>query len=160
MDLSLIAAANSAISAARDLVKATVGVRDFNQLATTLSALKEQLLKAQDSLFDHNGQLFALQQEVFTLKDALRQKESELLEAQQTIAELKQKRLALEQYEHFQFPHGGWAYRLKASASDPENAPTYCASCFDEGKLAVMQPGTRMERAYLLCKCGAKVRRY
>lgn len=75
MDYSLIATASTALGAARDLAKAAVGVRDFTQMATTVSQISDQLLKAQDSLFAHNAQLHALQQENFSLTNRLRELE-------------------------------------------------------------------------------------
>lgn len=158
MDLSFISATTSAISAARDLGKAAIGIRDFNQMATTLAQMNDQILKAQDSLFTHQGQLFSLQQEVFDLKDALRQKEAALTEAQTQIAKLNQKKLELEQYERVRMPFGGWVCRIKGSPPDDVSRPSYCAGCFDGGKLAILQPGTGNNRGYLICaSCETKV---
>lgn len=160
MDISLISAAAAAINAARDIGKAAVSIRDFNQMATAVAQLNEQLLKAQDSLFSHQGQLLSMQQEVFGLKDALRQKEAALAEAQQEITELKKKKLALDQYERFRHAGGGWAYRLKGTPDDDVNTPTYCANCFENEKLALLQPGTRPNHGYLVCpSCDLKIRR-
>lgn len=160
MDLSLISAATAALSAARDIGKAAIGIRDFNQMAATVAQINDQLIKAQDSLFSHQGQLFALQQEVFDLKEALRQKEAALAEAQTQIAKLNEKKLELEQYERFRHPGGAWAYRLKGTPDDDAGAPTYCAGCFERQQLALLQPGTGADRTYLVCgECGAKVRR-
>lgn len=80
MDLSLVAAASNALSIARDLGRAAVGLRDFNECAAAIAQINEQLLKAQDSLFAHNTELFALQQEVFATREELRK-------AKETIAE-------------------------------------------------------------------------
>lgn len=68
MDLSFITAANSALSAAREICKAAIGIRDFNQLATTVAQLNEQILKAQDSLFTLQTQLLTAQEEVMAAK--------------------------------------------------------------------------------------------
>lgn len=80
MDLSLVAAASSALSIARDIGRAAVGIRDFNACAAAIAQINEHLLKAQDSLFAHNTELFTLQQEVFETREELRK-------AKETLAE-------------------------------------------------------------------------
>lgn len=160
MDLSLISATTTAIAAARDIGKAAIGLRDFNQMATAIAQLNEQLLKAQDSLFSHQTQLLTMQQEVFSLKDTLRQTEAALIQAQDEISQLKEKKLELDQYERFMTSGGGWAYRRKNAPADGEDQPTYCAHCFEEQQLSVLQPGTGPNRTYLVChRCEAKLRR-
>lgn len=78
MDYSLIAAANSALTAAKELGRAAMGIRDFNEVAAKISAINDLLLKAQDSLFAHNAQLHALQQEKFDMANRLRELEEKL----------------------------------------------------------------------------------
>lgn len=160
MDLSLIGAATSALSAARDIGKSAIGIRDFNQVATAIAQLNEQLLKAQESLFSHQSQLLTMQQEVFSLKDSLRQKESALVEAQNEIAKLKQKKLELDQYERVRHAGGAWVYRRKDVSPDNEEEPVYCDNCFEREQLSVLQPGTGENRTRLVCqRCGLKIRR-
>src|SRR5471032_1850853 len=77
MDLSLIQAVATSLSLAKDLGKAALGIRDFNEIAPTISVLNDQLLKAQDALFKHNTQLLALQHEQFeTTKELAKMKEA------------------------------------------------------------------------------------
>jgi septal ring factor EnvC (AmiA/AmiB activator) len=161
MDLSLIGAATTALSAAMNIGKSAIGVRDFNQMATAIAQVNEQLLKAQESLFSHQTQLLTMQQELFGLKDTLRQKESALIEAQDEIAKLKQKKLELDQYERFLHAGGRWAYRKKDASPDNEDEPAYCANCFEHEQLSVLQPGTgQINRSYLVChRCDSKIRR-
>lgn len=160
MDLSLIGATTAAISAAREIGKAAIGVRDFNQMATAISQLNEQLLKAQDSLFSHQTQLLAMQEELFGLKDTLRQKETALTEAQSEIAKLKQKKLDLDSYERVRHAGGAWVYRRKDVSPDNEDEPVYCDNCFQQEQLSVLQPGTAENRTRLVCqRCGTKIRR-
>lgn len=159
MDLSLIGAATAALSAARDIGKSAIGIRDFNQVAVAIAQLNDQLLKAQDSLFSHQTQLLTMQQEVFGLRDTLRQKESALVEAQDKIAKLKQKKLELNQHERFLHAGGGWAYRRKDASPDNEDEPAYCANCFEQEQLSVLQPGTGPNRTHLVChRCDSKIR--
>lgn len=160
MDLSLIGAATAALSAARDIGKSAIGIRDFNQVAAAIAQVNDQLLKAQDSLFTHQSQLLAIQQELFGLKDTLRQKESALIEAQDEIAKLKQKKLNLDSYERVRHAGGAWVYRRKDVSPDNEDEPVYCDNCFEQEQLSVLQPGTGENRTRLVCqRCGLKIRR-
>ncbi len=140
MDISLIAAASSAISAARDVGKAAVGLRDFNQLAGVIAQMNEQILKAQDSLFAHNAQLLALQNEVFEAREELRK-------ARESLAERGK-------YALFELSPGVFVYRSRADlaphlsgASNPgcaEPQHYVCQGCFDKGERIVL---VRLETA-------------
>ena len=72
MDFALISTAVGSLKAAKDLGQAALGIRDFNQFASTISQINDQLLKAQESLFTHNAQLMQLQQDHFEARDELR----------------------------------------------------------------------------------------
>lgn len=133
MDLSLIAAANSALSAAREIGKAAVGIRDFNQLATVVAQLNEQILKAQDSLFAHNTQLFALQQENFDLTGKLARAEEKLADrGRYTLVEISDRTFVM-----------GLNKRIEATAHDTahglELEHYLCQPCFDKGIKSVLQ---------------------
>lgn len=125
MDFSLIGAASTAISSAREFGKAALAVRDFNQMAAIVSQLNDQILKAQDALFAHNTQLLSLQQEVFEARKQLREMEEALSESRR--------------YSLFEITPGSFVYRVNASpegagTSDPGSAePLHyiCQPCFD-----------------------------
>jgi hypothetical protein len=73
------------------------------------------------------------------MNDELLQSKAALIQAQQEIAEIKQQKLQLDQYERFSHPAGGWAYRLKGAQPDEVDAPAYCPACFEHAE-AVPSP--------------------
>ena len=136
MDLSLIAAANSALSAAREIGRAAVGIRDFNEISSIVAKLNDQLLKAQDSLFSHNTQLMLLQDEILATREELRK-------MRETLSERGK-------YSLVELGKGTFVYRSRAdipptlghsgepNPTEPEHY--ICQSCFDtKGFKSVLQ---------------------
>lgn len=133
MDYSLLAAAGSAISTARDIGKAALALRDFNAFAATISAINDQLLKAQDSLFGHNAQLQALQQENFGMANRLRELEEKLADrGRYTLVEISDRTFVL-----------GVNTEVQLTASDPTHVAEphhyICQPCFAKGIKSVLQ---------------------
>jgi hypothetical protein len=133
MDLSIITAAVSALSAAKELGKAALGVRDFNEVAPVIAQLNDQLLKAQDALFRHNAELLSLQQEQFETAKKLREMEEALTQRGR--------------YSLVELSRGHFAYRVNiapvnSDVGNPVSAePLHhvCQPCFDKGVKAVLQ---------------------
>lgn len=136
MDISLFTAAVSSINAAREIGRAAIAVRDFNQFAAVVAQINDQLLKAQDSLFAHNAQLLALQNEVFESREQLRK-------MQETLAQRGK-------YALIELGKGQFVYRSRADAipmtsgtGDPaftEPEHHICQICFDKhGIKSVLQ---------------------
>ena len=152
MDLSLIGAANSAIVAAREIGKAAIGLRDFNQLSAVVAQLNDQILKAQDSLFAHNTQLMALQQEVIEAREKLRKME-------ETVAQRRR-------YTLFELSDGVFVYRVNISpeggaASDPCSAePIHyvCQPCLDtkDVRVVLVRSGTQLCITHICPQCKAE----
>jgi hypothetical protein len=125
MDLSLIGAAVSSIGAAKEIGKAALGLRDFNQMATQISEMNAKLLDAQESLFAHNTQLLTLQQQHF--------------ETAQKLAEVEKALAEKGRYALFEIVPGSFAYRTHVDpyasaagnpgAAEPEHY--ICQPCFD-----------------------------
>ncbi|WP_186093591.1 hypothetical protein [Burkholderia gladioli] len=125
MDLSLVSGAVASITAAKEIGKAALGLRDFNAIASQLSEMNAKLLDAQERLFAHNTQLLALQQQYF--------------EAAQQLAEAEKALSEKGRYVLFEIVRGSFAYRADArpisaqggnpSASEPEHY--ICQPCFD-----------------------------
>lgn len=136
MDVSFISATISALSAAKDIGKSAVGIRDFNALATTVSQLNDQILKAQDSLFAHQSQLIALQEE-------LRQAMERLHLAEKVINDRGS-------YQLFELSAGVFVYRNKLVDGDAQPGIYHllCQPCFDVGRKAVLM---REETAGGIC---------
>jgi hypothetical protein len=133
MDFSLMSTAVSSLSAAKELGKAMVGVRDFNTIAGTVAQMNEQLLKAQDALFAHNTSLNELQQKYFETTEKLRTMERIMAERGR--------------YALFEITKGSFVYRSKPAeiiANDgnavlAEPLHYVCQRCFDSGTKVVLQ---------------------
>lgn len=125
MDLSLVSSAVASINAAKEIGKAALGLRDFNQMAAKISEMNASLLDAQNSLFTHNAQLLALQQDYFEAT-------KELAEAKEALAEKGR-------YALFEIVPGSFAYRADARPTGthdgnpvPAEPEHYiCQPCFD-----------------------------
>lgn len=133
MDLSAVSAVVSAISASKELAKAAIGVRDFNEMAPVIAQLNDQLLKAQDAMFKHNAQLMALQQENFEATEELRKMKEALAErGRYSLVELSDR---------------VFVYRVNVSPSSGDmgnpvsTQPIHhlCQPCFDKGVKSVLQ---------------------
>jgi hypothetical protein len=133
MDYSLVSAAVTAMSVAKELGKAALGIRDFNEIATVMAQLNDHLLKAQEALFAHNAQLLALQQEQFETTKELREvKEALAQRGRYALVELSDRVFV---YRVNVAPIGG-------DVSDPlatEPLHYVCQSCFDKGIKSVLQ---------------------
>ncbi|AOY96880.1 hypothetical protein BKK79_35905 [Cupriavidus sp. USMAA2-4] len=157
MDFSLLSGAATAITIAKDVGRAAIGIRDANQLAAVISQMNEQLLKAQDALFSHNAQLLALQQDHF--------------EACQKLRELEKTLLDRRRYALFEITQGSFVYRADAQpvpgeAGEPsvtEPVHYVCQRCFDgpqKSKVVLRYQPTSAYVAvpYWICPaCDAKI---
>jgi hypothetical protein len=133
IDFSFIGAATTSLSAARDIARSLIEIRDFNHLATIVSSLNEQILKAQDSLLAHNAQLFTLQQENFELANKLARAEEKLADrGRYTLVEISDRTFVM-----------GLNKRIEAIAQDLVNGLEInhylCQPCFDKGIKAVLK---------------------
>ncbi len=125
MDFSLVSGAVASITAAKEIGKAALGLRDFNQMAAQISEMNARLLDAQESLFAHNTQLLALQQQHF--------------ETTQKLAEVEKALAEKGRYTLFEIVPGSFAYRADGGPSathggnpvtaEPEHY--ICQPCFD-----------------------------
>lgn len=149
MDFSLLAAASTALSLARDMSKTAVEIRDFNQVAATIAAINDQLLKAQDSLFAHNAQLLALQQDQFEMARALKKAQEELAERDRyALFEISDRTYVLQYKGAVQVADQGLTHR-----AEPEHC--ICQKCFAAGIKVVLQRHSFAGAVSLECRgCG------
>lgn len=132
MDYSLISAAATAINAAKQLGKAALSVRDFNQVATTIAEINTELLKAQESLFAHKAQLQTLQQENLSLANSLRELQEKLAERDRyTLVEISDRTFVLGSH-HANIAGNDLPQRL-------EPAHYICQPCMAKGIKSVLQ---------------------
>ena len=133
MDASQIGIVATSLSAAKDIGKALLGIRDFNVVAERVAALNEQLLKAQEALLAHNAAMFQLQSENF--------------EAREELRKLKEAASERGRYALVEVTHGNLAYRLnvvpsQGAAGEPVSAQTdhyLCQPCFDNGRKVTLR---------------------
>lgn len=145
MDLSLISVIASAIGSAKELGKAALGVRDFNEMAPVIHQLNDHLLKAQDAMFRHNTELLTLQQEKFETTEELRK--------------LKEALADRGRYTLFELSDRVFVYRMNVSPVgshvgdpvSPQPQHDICQPCFDKGIKAVLKKHSRLGRVSLVC---------
>lgn len=133
MDYSLISTAFNALRAAKDIGNAAIELRDWNQMATEITKINGELLKAQDALFAHNASLLNLQQQNAQMVDDLRK-------AKEALAERGR-------YTLFEIGRGKLVYRANiiqpqsdaAITVAPEPMHYLCQPCFDLGRKMVLQ---------------------
>lgn len=151
MDISLLEGAFVSLNLAKEMGKAALGLRDFNEMAPALGRLNDQLLKAQDALFAHNAQLLALQNEKF--------------ETAKQLAELKEALAQKGRYSLVELSLGIFVYRanftpVDGHVSDPVSAqPIHylCCACFDKGVKVVLR---RVEYAHAVTHCCSGCKEY
>lgn len=155
MDVSLISAAATALGVAKDLGKAAIGVRDFNQMATTVAQMNEQLLKAQDALFGHMVDMSKLQQEHAEALDELR-----------AIKKLLAER---GRYALFEISEGVFVLRVKPGehiGHDGNPLPAepdhyVCQRCFDKGiKSILVRTESSLDVCHVCHECNVEYREF
>lgn len=132
MDATALGVVATSLGIAKDIGKAMIGVRDSNLIAEKLSALNDQLLKAQDALLAHNAAMFQLQNEHFQAREDLRK-------LQEAAAERGR-------YSLVEIAPGNFAYRAYVAPTQgtpgqpvaPESAHYLCQPCYDNGVKAVL----------------------
>lgn len=136
MDITSITAAFSAVKAAKDLGATLIELRDFNQVASTVTELNRKLLEAQEGIFSAQSKMLELQSEHFEVLNKLRKLEEGL----------QQRR----RYELVELYAGNLAYRLKP----PEHRQDEIAVHGDEPIHYACQPcmETKCVRAILVKK--------
>ena len=145
MDFCQLSVIGSAITAAKQIGQAALGVRDFNLVAEKIAAINEQLLKAQDALLSHNAAMFQLQKENFEAREELRKLEEAMAQrGRYTLVKLAER---------------SFVYRVNVDpelggASNPGSAqPLHyvCQPCLDIGRKVVLQMTTTMGANALHC---------
>lgn len=133
MDASQIGIVAASLSAAKDIGRALLGIRDFSVVAERVAALNEQLLKAQEALLAHNAAMFQLQNEKF--------------EACEELRKLKEAASERSRYSLVEVSPGNLAYRMnlvpaQGAADEPVTAePVHylCQPCFDSGRKVTLR---------------------
>ncbi len=133
MDASQISIVATSLSMARDITKTIIGIRDANLVAEKVTALNDQLLKAQEALLAHNASMFQLQSQYF--------------EACEELRKLQEAASEQGRYTLFELVPGKFTYRVNiapeqsGSGKPGSTEPMHyvCQGCFDNGRKSVMR---------------------
>ncbi len=130
MDVTMLGTAITCLTAAADIGKSIVGIRDATVANNKVIEIQELLLKAQQSLFAHGSELQRLQQENFDFRERLRSLEAEALnKLNYTLVELKA---------------GNWTLARRANKDIPDvfvPKRYACQPCFSLGREIVLLRG-------------------
>jgi hypothetical protein len=133
MDASQIGIVATSLSVAKDIGKALVGLRDWNLVAEKVTALNDQILKAQDALLAHNTSMFELQNKYFETNEELRKlKETVNEKGRYSLVDLG---FGFHAYRENVTPEQSGA--SQPSAPQPERY--FCQPCMDRGVKVVLQ---------------------
>lgn len=128
-DITAIAQGLGALKAMKDILEATIGLRDA-------TAFRERQIEFQGKIIDAQNALSALQEERTTLIETIHQREEE-------IARIKAWETEKQRYElkDISTGNGSFAYMIKPDAQSGEPLHCLCASCYERGKKRIMQIG-------------------
>lgn len=132
IDFQSIAATATALSAAKELAKAAMATRDFNQFAGAVAEINAKLIDAQEGLFGAQAALAELQQQHMKCVDEL--------------AALKKAAAQLGQHELVRLSDGVFVYVPKeaveafvsGSPAVKHNIACVCQPCLDDGRKRVL----------------------
>lgn len=144
MDISMLSAINTSLAAIKDIGGTLVSIRDETKLATIRAELLSRVIDVQLAMS-------AIMEERDTLRMAL-------IEAKKEIAETNKSALELDKYEQFEVTTGVWAYRAKDGHALAKKSPPYCACCFKEHKLSILQRRIHGYQGFLQCnRCNLEI---
>jgi hypothetical protein len=145
VDISAIGAALSALTAAKDIGEAMIGLRDE-------AAFREKLIEFQSKLIDANNGVFAAQDERSALIERIRQLEQKV--ADFTAWESEKEKYELQNLGDPNY--GVFAYASKPGIAEP--AHWICPTCYERRQKSILQRETRMPGmvpVYVCHACGA-----
>lgn len=127
MDISQsLALVGAGIETANKVVTFVKGLRSGGDSdPEALAAAKEQILEVKEALY-------AAKDSIFTLKDQLAESGAQIKELERRLAQRDES--ALEKVGP-----GAFVYVGKSAPEALRNGPWLCQSCFDDGKVAVLQ---------------------
>jgi hypothetical protein len=145
VDMSAIGGALASLSAASQIAKGLLGVRDAAMIQDKIIELQAKIPSAQQSAFAANVAQSALLERV-------RELETE-------VAEVKAWETEKQRYQLADVGLGSLAYVLKPEAQDAEPVHTICPGCYQKRKKSILQHDTELGFALLTChECRTKLR--
>ena len=125
-EIAAISGTIGSIKALFDLSKSIVGIRDVNIIQGKVAELQSQILTAQSDAMAAQREQAAMLERVDLLK--------------KEVAELKAWDAEKARYELHKLPAGGLVYCVKEEARGSEPSHCICASCYQKGQKAILQP--------------------
>jgi hypothetical protein len=144
MPISEIAAALSALQAAKDIAQAAVGLRDG-------AAFQSKLIELQSKILDAQSSASAAYEERLSLIEQVRQ-------LKENVARFENWGREKQRYELADVGRGCIAYRLKPEMANGEPPHSICANCYERAEKRHLQPESRRGSQYLVChECGSEL---
>lgn len=123
----------------QSLVLVGAGIDTANKVVTFVKGLRsggdsdpEALATAKEQILEVKEALYAAKDSIFTLKD-------QLTESGAQIKELERRLAQRDEYALEKIGPGAFAYVQKNDQEALANGPWLCQSCFDDGRVAVLQ---------------------
>lgn len=145
VDLVSIKGAIDGLTAARDIAKSALELRDAAKLQHTVMELNDAILSAQSKALDAQAEQFSLVQKVAELERKL---------ADVDAWEQQQKR-----YQLVDYGAGTFAYELMAGMENGEAPHRACPSCFEKRQryvLHFLHRNNRQQDVYQCPSCSTK----
>jgi hypothetical protein len=146
VDISAIATALSALTAAKDIAQTMIGLRDTQ-------AFQEQAIAFQGKILDAQTSVFAANRERTELIDRISELKAQISKMEAWESEKKRYRLT-------EISGGVYQYVLKAEEISSDNPlHSICVSCYQNSTKGILQlQGIDETRAWLICAtCDKKV---
>jgi Zn finger protein HypA/HybF involved in hydrogenase expression len=138
-DMGAVAAMVSSISAATQITKVMLGLRDAAMIQSKVIELNTEILSAQASAFAANQAQTALLERIGALE--------------KEIAALKTWEAEKQNYQFAEVSSGVFAYTPKADMEPPKPFHMLCANCYERGEKSTLQATQELRMRRRVHKC-------
>jgi hypothetical protein len=121
-----------------EIAAAIASARTIGEIFKGLVALNTDS-KVQVAIIDAQNLVLDLQGKMFEIHDRFEQQATELSELRAKLKEKEDWDLTASKYELFQATHTTFAYRLKNPQTPVERGAEFCAFCFGNKKIVLLQ---------------------
>lgn len=122
-----IAGAYSGLTAAKDIIKTMLDIKEAAAVSTKALELNGVILDVQDKLFNARTEREDMQ--------------SRIRELEQKVTELNNWESVKQRYQLHPLAPGTWVYRLKSSEQPAEPEHDICPNCYELGSKSILQAG-------------------
>jgi ATPase subunit of ABC transporter with duplicated ATPase domains len=124
----MIAELNAVLTTA----KATIGL-----LKTLQDVNKDEAVRS--AVFDIQSNLLSLQEKLFEANDRFAEQSAEIADLKEKLASFQRWEETRAKYQIVELYEGRYAYKMRNTSGDIEDKLRYCATCFESGKLRLLQ---------------------